>query len=451
MAAQGFSPAPRTAEEAVGLEGSLAIRPSALLGAYRRLVQESWPGSEPVRSLLLEGLRDAALQGTAKALDHLGFFAKTGTVPDPGGSPTATVGLALALEEGGWAILGRLEPGTGREAAAALAPVLDRLRPWAQRRRGDPAPAVRAAGLPATVRVRMLGLLGPRSYRVKNLGAEPIPFGRGFLGLGAEAALTPGLQAGPGLLELRAPGVVRRLQGRVSLEPKGLLARVEPRDYVAGVVAAELPPGNRALRIQLGAAVLRFLARGPRHAGADVCDTTHCAWFIGRGPRLDWKDPHRAQEADRDGALDLDDAEWAAIQGEASRPGPDQWTGNCGGMPLAPRAVWGEGSGEATPCPRHRVPCDAWERRWSARDLAKAFGAPVTGLAVAWEDGVWTLRLEQEGRSRSLRYDEAHGLLAAVLGWDALPSPAESVEPDGAGFRVRGHGRGHRVGLCLGP
>ena len=48
---------------------------------------------------LLQGLRTAALQGTAKALGRRGYWAKTGTVGRPG--IPRTVGWAIAVEDSG--------------------------------------------------------------------------------------------------------------------------------------------------------------------------------------------------------------------------------------------------------------------------------------------------------------------------------------------------------------
>jgi len=84
LEAEGFQTRPRSARQALGLDGSgnaLAIAPSALLRAYARLVREPWPGAEPIRREVLAGLREAALTGTAAHLGHRGFWAKTGTVP----------------------------------------------------------------------------------------------------------------------------------------------------------------------------------------------------------------------------------------------------------------------------------------------------------------------------------------------------------------------------------
>jgi len=454
LAAEGFGPPPRSARQALGLEpGGPAIAPSALLRAYVRLVDTPWPGAEPVRRTVLAGLREAALTGTAARLGHRGFWAKTGTASGP--DPLHTVGLALAVDDAGWAILARLQPGRGIEAAAALAGPIARFRPWAPPSPGR-AKAARAAGGPdpeASVRVRLFELLHADGFQVRNLGPDPVLCGPGYLGPGNQRRLRPGESAGPGLLELSDPasGLARRFEGSVRCVSRDgaprLVARMSAREYVAGVLAAELP-GDRppALRLELGAAVLRFLARGPRYPDADVDDSTRSAYFIGRGPRPAFAG-HRLQAAAEVPDPGLSDPDWQAICAAARLPGPSQWTSDDGGRPLSAREVWGGGD-PGPPAPA-RPPSRAWTRTWSAAQLERAFGAPVDGLEVGHEDGVWVLRVRTGPVSRSLRYDQAHRLLARVLGWGALPSPADTVAPVPGGFRAAGVGLGHRVGLSL--
>lgn len=313
----------------------------------------------------------------------------------------------------------------------------------------------------ALVHVRILDLLGSNNLEVRNLGASPITAGRSYLGPGATKKLQFGDRMGPGLLELHDPasGLARRFQGslacgRTSKGELSLTATLTRREYVSGVLAAELPNGSAERRIELGAAILRFLAQGPRHVGADVCDSTHCAWFVGRGPRVAWVTPRQAVHQ-QDGVVDprngLPDADWAAMQIAATRAGPALWTAHCGGRPLSPHAVWGHGDTAVQACPRHGPDqSHPWMRGWKDADLAKAFGAPVRGLRIELEDGTWTLRIESDRAAWSLRYDDAHRRLATVLGWDALPSPADAIEAVPGGFRAHGVGWGHRVGLCLG-
>jgi hypothetical protein len=276
-------------------------------------------------------------------------------------------------------------------------------------------------------------------------------FNGGFLGPGGAAVLHPGDHLGPGLLELRdsASGARRRVQGRIEAASH-LVATMDARAYVEGVVTAELPSGDPALQEQLGAAVLRFLAHAPRHKDADVCDNTHCAWFVGRGPRLEWRNSRHAVETSGT-PLAFSGEAWDRVARMAKEPGPSQWTAHCGGEPLSLHAIWGGADRSVAPCPRHdAVHSNPWTRHWSAMAAAKAFGGPVDSLSVAWPGGVWTLRVKLASSGMDLHYDDAHRRLAAVLGWDAMPSPADRVEADGDGFIAAGRGSGHRVGLCLG-
>ncbi len=460
--AAGFTRDPRSPEEAIGLpgiDGPLRIRPSDLLAAYARLTRTPWLEGEAIRAEVLEGLRESGLDGTAKGLGQRGYWAKTGTVPSSDGDLLHTCGLALAVDDSGWAILARLEPGTGREAAAAMAETVARLRPWnethAARVRG-PRTVAEVEARP--VRVRLFDLVPSSRWEVLNAGPSPATMDDGFLGPGGARALHAGDAVGPGLLEVRSgpSGARRSFFGKLTVQagPRGslrLIATLALKDYVAGVVAGELPHGSAGLKEQLGAAVIRFLAQGPRHLDADVCDNTHCAWFIGLGPRLDWTDPFHALPASGGVDAAFDDAAWTRVLQAAREPGPHQWTAHCGGEPLSPNAVWGNGDTTVTPCPRHGASsADPWVRAWSAAAVERAFGARVLNLSIAIERGVWTLRVRTVAGTRAYRYDDAHRALAQVLGWDALPSPADRVEESSDGFTTTGRGSGHRVGLCLG-
>ena len=436
----GFSPAPANPEEAIGLAapGVLRIRPWRLLEAFQDLIQTPWPVGEALHREVLMGLREGAFNGTAGGLGEWGLWAKTGTVPL---DALHTVGFVVVLDESGLALLGRLNPGTGAQAARALAAPLAALR----------------SGLPMTTRssdtvtVRLFELLPTTGFTVRNTGVSPIPDGRGFLGAGAIRGLRPGDRVGPGPLEFRqeARGVRRRIQGRIQVAGGRILATLARRDYVEGVLAAELPQGSPGLRLELGAAVLRFLAWGRRHVDADVCDSTHCAWFVGQGPRLNWANPARAREEDT-AVEPLNDVDWTCIQTMAKAPGPAFWTGHCGGAPLSTQRVWGWGEAEAPPCLRHAGVAAGWVRTLSRRDLEMAFGPGIETFSLAPATGVWGLIVSHRGGRRTYRYDEAHRRIATVKGWDALPSPPSRVDMTGEGARFQGEGQGHRVGLCLG-
>jgi hypothetical protein len=232
-----------------------------------------------------------------------------------------------------------------------------------------------------------------------------------------------------------------------------VVATVDRREYVDGILLAELPTGADALREALAAAALRFVEHGPRHEGFDVCDTTHCAWFVGRGPRVTWVRPTEAVLAQPIAfqRRPLRDDQWLRVSAAANLDGPSSWTGHCGGAPLSPHALWGNGDRRVTPCPRHGgVACRPWRRTWSRAEVGRVFGPEVENVTVEWPDGVWTLVLATASGRRELHYDDAHRALAGVAGWAALPSPADRVVATAAGWVAEGVGLGHRVGVCLG-
>ena len=187
----------------------------------------------------------------------------------------------------------------------------------------------------------------------------------------------------------------------------------------------------------------------------DVCDLTHCAWFVGRGPRVTWITPGKAvlaaapEEAPPDArALRGHVASDRRRRRGARAPPLDEPLRR---RRLSPPASSGEEtSSPARVCPRHG-PSDSarWTRHWDRSEVDRALGPAVRLLEVTEDGGRWSLRVTTGGDTRLLSWDDAHARLATVLGWDALPSPADRVEPDGDGFRAEGRGRGHRVGLCL--
>lgn len=472
------APDPITPDQAIGLSadsGAVAAEPAAILRAYASLLTNGWGPGDVVRHQVISGLRDCGRSGTASGLRQPGLLAKTGTVPSLDGRPLTTSGWAIAFDESGRGFLALLTPGTGRQAARALgarlraagggspALSLDR-RPSddSGRRRATTEPA---RGAPDAVTVSLFSALETRQVRARNTGSVPLAGSRqGFVGAGAEVELVAGDRLASGDWELRLPahGLRRSLRGavRVDAGPQGRLrvrAVLSPAEYVSGVIAAELPAGPHPLRLALGAAALRFLAEGPRHGDADVCDLTHCAYFVGRGPRVEWRhagrraiqvtEPTAPEESPSPGA-----DEWPRMLALSRQPGPARWTSHCGGEPLSPHAVWGGGDLRVFACERHG-PTDRrpWSRRWSQSEVLRAFGGPVDALEVTEERGQWRLAVTAGGARRLLSWDDAHARLAGVLGWGALPSPADHVGREGPGWRADGRGLGHRVGLCLGP
>jgi hypothetical protein len=462
---EGFLvPSPLTPDTAIGGEGVLAIAPRDLLRAYARLTREPWAEGEAVRAELLAGLRENPLRGTARGLGRYGLWAKTGTVPALDGRALRTSGLAVTVDDAGRATLGVLGNGTGRDAARALASLVAGSRSWDAPAADGPARATLDEGeatAPGRVSVALFGSLRPKVLIARNLGDHPLRTSRGYLGAGASASLRPGDQLAEGRWRLSLPD--RRFYREIVAAlvcgdgPGGTLrlrADMSAPEYVAGVVDAELSGGGRDLRVALGAAVLRFLSDGPRHGATQVCDSTHCAWFIGRGPAVSWRTATEPifftrPRADEAAVSPLPPGTWEAITRASRDPGPHQWTSHCGGQPLSPHAVWGNGDRRVWACGRHSGPSAAWSRRWRDSEITSVFGA-VRSLALSEPDGVWKLLVETAAGREALGYDEAHLRLAGTLGWAALPSPAATIVRETGGYRVEGLGLGHRVGLCLG-
>ena len=149
-------------------------------------------------------------------------------------------------------------------------------------------------------------------------------------------------------------------------------------------------------------------------------------------------------------ARTAEETDWGRIEALAKVPGPTFWTGHCGGRPLSTQQVWGWGEADAAPCPRHPAVTAAWTRAWPRQALEKAFGPGIESMSLEPRGGRWGLTLIRKGGRRTYGYDEAHRGIAAVLGWDALPSPADQLELTEDGLQLQGVGQGHRVGLCLG-
>jgi hypothetical protein len=466
LADAGFDvPRPLSPEAAIGL-GPLGELPrvpaAALLRSYRDLVTRPWPSRDDLRRALVDGMRAAALDGTGSALARRGLLVKTGTVPSLDGHSLATSGWALAASPGGESLaLGLLADGTGAAAASALGDELHGPR----RAIAPPRPGGTSGPAARLVRIRILEALRPAAVTISNAGASPVRVRRSsgtgeWLGPGASLSCGPGLAVGPGLLRIAVEpyGLVRFVDG--TLEVLGrpgslrLVLSSTPRDWVEGVLRGELRDGSTELREELAGTSLRFLRAGPRHGSEDLCDSTHCAVFNGRGPLVTWVTPRRAAPAGRGTPLPplLDDTAWERIVALSGRPGPSHFTGHCGGAPLSSYSVWGRGPREAPPCPRHGPAEDArWERFLPDGALAAAFGGPVVELHAVVVSGVRKTRVATRERTVVLLYDELHGSLAAALGWDALPSPPDLFVRADGGFFARGRGRGHRVGLCLAP
>jgi stage II sporulation protein D len=286
---------------------------------------------------------------------------------------------------------------------------------------------------------------GRRSARVEAGGRMHALAARGA-GLTLDGKPVASAQfAGP----LRLDG--RELPGRLDVfNERGALVAVNTVDleqYVAAVVASEVPPGwpAEALRAQAVAArtfaVAQKVAQGPgarAHLGASVLDQVY---------RNAARAPPAALEAAR--ATSGEVLTWGAA------PIAAYFSASCGGRSETAEAAFHLEPGTA-PYLRGGEPDDD-ERGWTVRvplaeitaalRKARRMQAEVRGLAVESRTS--------SGRAQGLAIETAAGrrpLLAVelrqLLGYSRLPSLLFDVTSEGGVAVFRGRGSGHGVGLC---
>ena len=257
----------------------------------------------------------------------------------------------------------------------------------------------------------------------------------------------------PGPAEFAGPLQLdgQALAGRLELfaDKGGLVAVnvVDLEDYVAAVVASEVPSGwpADALRAQAVAArtfaVAQKIAQGPgarAHLGASVLDQVY------KGTAH--PEP-RALSAARDTAGEV--LTWGAA------PIAAYFSASCGGKSESAEAAFHLAPG-ATPYLRGSEPDDderAWTRRIPLAEIAAALRkagrmkSDIEGLRIASRTGsgrARTMSLQTPGGARSLAAVE----LRQMVGYRELPSLLFEVEVEGRDAVFKGKGSGHGVGLC---
>jgi stage II sporulation protein D len=214
-------------------------------------------------------------------------------------------------------------------------------------------------------------------------------------------------------------------------------------DYVAGVVAGEMPASfpAEALKAQAVAARSYALTRKieAQAAGRD--------WDIGTGV-LAQVFAHAPGAAARRAA--------AATEGEVLALGMDPVEGYfhaaCGGRTEGGLAALGRDLPYLVPvaCGRcDRAPGVRWSLRLSAAELAKAAGVGGDASAARVASRSATGRAEKvEVQGGGRRAAIAATELRQRLGYSRLPSLAFELRGEEGGFALEGRGRGHGAGLC---
>jgi len=388
------SPSVPMAAAALGLEGT-RMSAEQLLAAFVRITTEA-PARmrNDTRAVVLEGLRGAAEYGTASVFGNRGLsaLAKTGTAPMPGGGYE---GLVVA--------------------------VTPAVRPT----RGIVLMAPGAAGFDAArLAADTLAALPPVSA-----AAGPRPRGE-----------TPTVPAGRGRRVIRV-GTARRDDGYD-------IVTVPLEEYVARVVSAEASPsGGVEARKALAIVVRTFALRNQgRHGrdGFDLCDLTHCQ-VMGA----------RTRGGDEAAQATVGQSLFAAGQ-----LADVFYTASCGGHSERPSSVWPGAADPPHLAARAEPECRAdssWQNEIPAADLQRALmlsgrrGQVLRNLAVLARSGSGRVtRLRIDGfEPQEIDGEDFRLAVGRSLGWQVLKSTLFDVERTAAGYRFRGSGRGHGVGLCV--
>jgi len=243
----------------------------------------------------------------------------------------------------------------------------------------------------------------------------------------------------------------RELAGRLELfADKGRLVAVNAvdlEDYVAAVVASEVPPSwpADALRAQAVAArtfaVAQKISQGPgarAHLGASVLDQVY------KGTAH--PDPS-ALKAARDTA--------GEVLTYGSAPIAAYFSASCGGRSESAEVAFHLAAGSTPYLQGSDEDQDerGWTRSIPLADISAALRK--TGRVRADIEGLRVSSRTQSGRARTVILKTAAGPrplpaveLRQLIGYRELPSLLFDVEVDGANAVFRGKGSGHGVGLC---
>ena len=374
----------------VGLDGPKTT-PRALIDVLARLAAagpDKPAAMRPdTRAVLMEGLRGAAQYGTASAFKAGGVaaLAKTGTITMPGG---AALGLVVALtpaDRPTRGIVVAAPRGAGGDAAAIAVDILTSAASAAR-----PAPAAPAA---------------PASAQMVRLG-RTLPDGR----------------------------------TRVETLPVD--------EYIAQVLAGEGQPRAGDAAQQALAITARTFALANRHRhrreGFDLCDTTHCQVV-----RPATAATTRAARATTGRVL--------LHRGQPAFVFYSAW---CGGRTELASQVWPGaidypyGPAQADEACRDE---QGWVSEVRAADIERALraagvrGSRLRDLRVVSRNASQRVsRVRVDGFSPpDMSGHEFRMAVGRIVGWQVLKSTAFEVERTSGGYRFRGRGYGHGVGLCV--
>ena len=242
----------------------------------------------------------------------------------------------------------------------------------------------------------------------------------------------------------------------IGLLEEGEVRRISVRDYLIGVVAAEMPASfeQEALKAQAVAArsfLQRALAKGSKHEGADICSDSACCQAYKSDAELKkiWGKKYDAYMARVEKAVDGTDGKYLSYEGE---PALTAFHSSSAGTTENSGAIWSELpylTSVDTPETEKDVPnfiSSLSKKDIDFRDtiLYARPEADMTGEADTWIEKV---QRDEAGRVESmviggeiLSGDELRKLFA-------LRSTDFAIEHSDGGFQFTVKGYGHGIGM----
>jgi SpoIID/LytB domain protein len=374
----------------VGLAGPKTT-PRAMIDVLARLAGVGKDAPVPMkpgtRAVLFDGLRGAADYGTASAFRTSGVtaLAKTGTILMPNGTALGMVVALTPIDKPTRAIVVAAPGGAGVDAAAIAADVLANREPPARPATTTPAAAVR----PATIRLGRTRADGGTRIETLNLDV-----------------------------------------------------------YISQVLAGEGQPraGDAAQEALAITARTFALANRNRHRreGFDLCDTTHCQVV-------------RAATAMTRRAAESTSGRVLMHRGQPAFVFYSAW---CGGKSELASQVWPGATDYSYEPALHDEACEdeeGWASEVRAEQIEQALraaglrGSRLRGLRVLTRNtSERVARIAVEGFTPpEMSGHEFRMAVGRVAGWQSIKSTAFDVNRTSTGYRFKGRGFGHGVGLCV--
>lgn len=394
----------------VGLDGPKTT-PRALIDVMARVAgagsDKPVPMRPGTRAVVLEGLRGAAEYGTASALKAAGVtaLAKTGSIVMPNGTALGLVVALTPAEKPTRAIVVAAPGAAGLDAAAIAAEEMGR----GSFSQSGPKPLVPAA-LPG-------GRTAPKPQENRVAEIENIP------------------------------DPLFRL-GRTLPNGTSKIERIAVNEYIAQVLAGEGQPRAADAAQEALAITARTFAMANRNRhrseGFDLCDTTHCQ-VVRPATTITRK------------AAEVTSGRVLLHQGQPAFVFYSAW---CGGHTELASQVWPGAVDYARGESREDEACEGeppWTSEVRAGEIERALraaglrGSRLRDLRVlARNDSERVARIRVEGFTPSeMSGHEFRMAVGRVAGWQSIKSAAFDVDRTGAGYRFRGRGFGHGVGLCV--